>query len=346
MLSLRKTATEFGLDLVETAEPPPPGAGELRMEIEAAGICGSDLHVYEWTPGYQFMAERLPVTLGHEFSGRVAATGDGVADFKQGDRVTVWPTVACGDCFYCGADQPQDCQSRNVIGLHVDGGFASQVIVPARNCFKIPDGLDFDLAALSEPLCIAENALDIGDCGPGDAVVVLGPGPIGLGLAWLARHRGCDPVLLVGMDDSSRLALAQRMGIRHCVDLDNEDLASAVDRIFGRPVDRVMEATGAAQSVTDGLAILRSSGILVVAGIHSQPLEIDLTGFVRDKKQLRAAHDTAQRAWPRVLSILAAHSESLAQMITHHVPLSRALDGFEMARGKDAMKILIKPESV
>ncbi|WP_123629909.1 zinc-dependent alcohol dehydrogenase [Salinisphaera orenii] len=345
MLALRKTSTAFGLDVVEVDEPGPPAAHEVQIEIAATGICGSDLHVYESTPGYEFMHDRLPVTLGHEFAGTVAAAGSATTSFRVGDRVTAWPTTACGDCFHCRAERPQDCQAREVIGLHIDGGFAARVNVPAGNCYRLPEGLDLDLAALSEPLSIAENALDVGECAAGDAVVVLGPGPIGVALAWLAQHRGCAPVLLAGLHDSGRLALARRMGVEHCVDLADEPLADAVQRVFSRPVDRVIEATGVVDSVHQGLAVLRSSGILVVAGIHSQPIEIPLTQLVRDKKQLRAAHDTKAAAWPRVLAVLAEHGERLSEMITDRLPLADAIDGFERARNRDAMKILLKPET-
>lgn len=346
MLALRKTEQAFGLDLVDVPEPTAPASDELRVQVCATGICGSDLHVYEWTPGYEFMNDRLPVTLGHEFAGTVVAVGSAVDSFGVGDKVTAWPTTACGHCFHCAAARPQDCQEREVIGLHIDGGFTSLVNVPAKNCYRLPDGLDLDLAALSEPLSIAENALDVAECGSGDAVVVLGPGPIGLAVAWLAQHRGSKPVLLAGLNDKARLDLACRMGIEHCVDLRDESLSEAVQRVFGRPVDRVIEATGVVQSVTDGLAVLRSSGILVVAGIHSQSIEIALTQLVRDKKQIRAAHDTSAAAWPRVLKVLADHGDVLSEMITDRLPLSQAIAGFELARGRDSMKILLKPDPV
>lgn len=346
MLALRKTEQAFGLKLIDVPEPTAPAADEIRIQVGATGICGSDLHVYEWTLGYEFMNNRLPVTLGHEFAGNVVAIGSAVVDFRVGDRVTAWPTTACGHCFHCVAARPQDCQAREVIGLHIDGGFASLLNVPAKNCYRLPEGLDLDLAALSEPLSIAENALDIGECGSGDAVVVLGPGPIGVALAWLAQNRGCGPVLLAGLNDDARLDLAGRLGVEHRVDLRDESLSDAVHRVFGRPVDCVIEATGVVQSVTDGLAVLRSSGILVVAGIHSQSIEIALTQLVRDKKQIRAAHDTSAAAWPRVLKVLADHGDVLSEMITDRLPLSQAIDGFELARGRDSMKIILKPDSV
>ncbi|MGK9168990.1 alcohol dehydrogenase catalytic domain-containing protein [Inquilinus limosus] len=344
MNALRKTAAAFGAELVASTAPPTPAAGEVLIAVAAAGICGSDLHAYEWTPGYEFMTAVLPVTLGHEFAGTVRALGPGVTGFAVGDRVTCWPTVACGRCFACRGGEPQHCQNRSIVGLHADGGFAEAVRVPAASCRRVPDGLPLEIAALTEPLSVAVNAVDVADVAPGDRVVVLGPGPIGLGIAFVAQLRGAR-VLLCGLDDNLRLSLARELGIAHCADLAEEPLAAAVARVFDGPADRVIEATGAARSVSDGLAVLRSGGILVVAGIHSGHLDLDLTRFVRDKKQLRAAHDTTARAFETAIEVLTAHAAVLSRLVTHRLPLARAVEAFELARQRQAAKVLLLPQA-
>ncbi|MBI0434577.1 alcohol dehydrogenase catalytic domain-containing protein [Roseomonas sp. KE0001] len=345
MLSLRKLAAGPGLELRDVAPPPPPGPGEVGIRVAAAGICGSDIHAYEWTPGYEFMVPHLPLTMGHEFAGHVTAVGEGVQGLTIGDAVTAWPTIGCRQCRACREDRMQDCQARRILGLHCDGGFAPHLVAPAFNCFRLPAGVDVALGALSEPLSIADNALRVAEIAPGDAVLVLGPGPIGLGIAWMAQLRGAR-VLLAGFDDALRLACAERMGIRHRVDLRDTPMAEAVRQVFGEAVDRVIEATGVTTSITEGLSVLRSSGILVIAGIHSRPLEVPVTTLVRNKHQLRAAHDTTRDAWPRVLALLAdpANRAALEAMVTHRLPLREAARGFEMARRKDAVKILLRPD--
>ncbi|MET0427344.1 MAG: alcohol dehydrogenase catalytic domain-containing protein [Microvirga sp.] len=345
MLALRKATAAFGADLVHVDAPPSPGAGRVTIAVAAAGICGSDIHAFEWTPGYGFMAAFMPVTLGHEFAGTVRAVGDGVTALAPGDRVTCWPTVACGDCAACSADRPQDCQGRRVVGLHADGAFAQQVVVPAANCRRLPDDVPLAVAALAEPLAVAVNAVDVAEVGPGDRVVVLGPGPIGLSIAFVAQLRGAT-VLLAGLDDTARLDLARRIGIGGAVDLAGGSLEAAVRHAFGGEADRVIEATGSARSVVEGLAVLRSGGVLVVAGIHSGSLDLDLTGFVRSKKQLRAAHDTTARAFDEAIRLLAAHGGALAALITHRRPLAEAEAAFDLARSRQAMKVLLLPEAV
>ncbi|MCI0752209.1 zinc-dependent alcohol dehydrogenase [Teichococcus vastitatis] len=344
MLALRKTRAAPGLELQDVPEPPAPGRGEVLIRVAAAGICGSDLHAWEWTPGYEFMAPHMPMTLGHEFAGEVIAVGPEVDSFTPGDRVTAWPTIGCGECRACREDRRQDCQGRRILGLHCDGGFAPVVIAPASACFRLPEGLDPELAALAEPLSIADRAVETAEIGPGDAVLVLGPGPIGLGIAWMAQHRGAR-VMLAGHRDAPRLDCARRMGIEAVVDLSETALADAVQRRFGDKADRVIEATGAVASIMDGLSVLRSSGILVIAGIHSQHLDLPVTTMVRNKHQLRATHDTTRQAWPRVLRLLAdpAHGAALSAMVTHRLALRDGPQAFELARSKTAVKILLRP---
>jgi L-iditol 2-dehydrogenase len=162
-------------------------------------------------------------------------------------------------------------------------------------------------------------------------------------VAWVAKQRGAN-VLLAGLNDTLRLERARDMGIVHCVDLAGESLADAVERIFGQPADRVIEATGVSRSVTDGLATLRSGGVFVVAGIHSGGLTLDLTRFVRDKKQLRAAHDTTSRALDESIRLLAENAAVLSRLITHRQPLSNAIEAFELARSRQAVKVMLLPQ--
>ena len=343
MLALRKVRAGFGIDIVEMEQlHAPPAAGEVRVAVAAVGICGSDLHAFEWTDGYGFMEAHMPLTLGHEFSGAVVAVGAGVGDLQVGNRVVCWPTVPCKNCAGCLAGRPEECRNRTVIGLHRNGAFCEQLDIPAANCFKIPDRLNFDLAALAEPLGVAVNAVDLAEVSPGDRVVVLGPGPIGLAAAFVAQTRGAE-VLIAGFNDAARLACSRSMGIAHQADLTRVPLAEAVTSAFGTEADRLIEATGRASSVRDGLAVLRPGGILVVAGIHKEPCELDLTRLVREKKQMRGAHDTTRRAFLEAIALLVKHGDQLQAMITHRLPLADASHAFEIARARTAVKVLMMP---
>jgi D-arabinose 1-dehydrogenase-like Zn-dependent alcohol dehydrogenase len=158
MKSLRKTRAAQGLEL-QQAERPAPGQTEVLIEVKATGVCGSDLHIDEWTPSYHFMAPALPLTIGHEFCGLVAELGSGVQGLELGQLVTVRPSVVCGVCPACTAGRCDDCVTRRGIGVMRDGAFAPWVRVPARNCVPVPQDLDPRVAALAEPLSVGWEAV-------------------------------------------------------------------------------------------------------------------------------------------------------------------------------------------
>jgi 2-desacetyl-2-hydroxyethyl bacteriochlorophyllide A dehydrogenase len=345
MLAVQKTTPTFGLAINEVAEPERPGPGQVLLAVEAAGICGSDVHVYEWTPGYESLTNAMPVTLGHEFAGRIVAVGSGVDFPAVGDRVTAMPSQGCGRCGPCRAGHEEFCEARSAVGTGRDGAFAPFVLVSARQCFPLPPGLDFEIAALTEPMCVGAQAVVVGEVKLGDIVVVLGAGMIGLAIALMARRAGAAIVVLVGKGDDRRLACASALGFTHLVDLDRVTLAEGLASIVDEKADVVFEATGAPSSIADGLSALRRGGILVTAGIHPRPVEIALTSFVRSKHQLRGSHSAARDIWPAVIRLLAADSESYRPLISHRLRIADALEGFELSRKREAVKAILLPQA-
>ena len=343
MLALRKTTAGFGLEFQEVAEAPPPGPGDVVIEVEAVGICGSDVHAYEWTGGYEFMVPKLPLTMGHEFAGRVWRSGTG-AGVPHGSRVAVIPFVACGHCPRCRADDARNCQRREGIGLTRDGGFARQVRVPARCCVAVPDNVDAELAALAEPLGVGLEAALTGAVTVGDTVLVLGPGTIGQAIALAARAAGATRVILAGRADAPRFEVLRALGFDALVDVAEAPLREQVLALTGgRPVDVVLEATGVPASLNEGLSVLKKGGVIVAAGIHAGALTLPLTDFVRMRHQLRATHGAARRTWDRVMAMLAQDPEAFRPMITHRLPLERGIEGFELARQRAASKVILTP---
>ena len=343
MLAVQKTSPAFGLTLADVA-PPQPGPGEVVVEVDAVGICGSDVHVYEWTPSYEWMAPMMPLTIGHEFAGRVVAAAADVTLPVLGRRVTVLPGVACGRCRFCTAGQPEGCERRAIIGLTRHGAFARHVTAPAGNCIVLPDGVDMELAALTEPLGIGAQAVEVGEVALGQTVIVLGAGMIGLGTAMMARLAGAAMVIIAGLDDDARLAAARGLGFQHTVDLRHESLKDAVSRIADGKVDRMFEATGAASSITDGLGVLRQGGVLVATGIHARPVEINMTDLVRRKHLLRGSHGATRATWHTVLRLLAQSGEMFRPLISHRITLAETVEGFELSRSKASVKVMVLPE--
>jgi threonine dehydrogenase-like Zn-dependent dehydrogenase len=339
MNALRKWHPAPGL-LLEEVPQPVPVAGEVLLRVRAAGICGTDLHIADWTDGYGHMAACMPVTLGHEAAGEVVALGDGVRDIAVGARVTFRPSTACGRCGACGSGRPANCADRRGVGIHRDGAFAAFLCVPAANCLPLPEGVDAELGALAEPLSVGLHAADLAGARPGGRVLVLGPGPIGLAAALFAAQAGAE-VVIAGRGDAARLRLAREAFGLRAVDGAQRALASV---FAGQPpFDAVIEAAGAAAAVADGLALLRPGGVLVVAGIHAAPVPLDLTRLVRAEQRVQGAYRAPAADWQRVLAALARDGERLRRLITHRLPLAAAERGFALARAGEAGKVMLLP---
>ena len=343
MLTLRKTQPGFGLDLHEGTEAPSPGPGQVTVRVENAGICGSDVHAYEWTDGYGFMVPHLPVTMGHEFAGRIVASGAGTG-LQEGSAVTVMPAVTCGHCANCQRADARNCVNRQSIGLTLPGGFARFVTIPATNCMPLPPNVDTELGALTEPLGVGCEAVLTGEVGLGDTVLVMGPGTIGQAIALFARAAGAGRVLIAGRADGPRFDVMRQLGFEDILDVADGSLTDLVMAATGgRKVDIVIEATGYPPAVNDGLAVLRTGGVFVVAGIHPGPVSIHLTNFVRARHQLRATHGCARPTWDKVLTLMGREPERFRPMITHRLPLDRGIEGFELSRQRAASKVMLQP---
>lgn len=340
MQALRKTHAAAGVELVDVPTPTTASPDEVLVRVLATGICGSDLHVDDWTPSYAFITQSLPVTLGHEFVG-VAGSGP-----YLGRRVVVRPSVTCGQCSACAAGNHDACERRTGIGMTRDGAFASFVRVPQRNCVPVPDALSDELAALAEPLSISMQALRVAGDLRGQRVLVMGPGTIGQGIAVLARRAGAAQVVVSGFDDTARLAVLRRMGFEALVDVAKQSLADATrPHTRGEAFDVVFEATGVPETIAEALPLLRRNGIVVVTGIHARPLALDLTTLVRRQQQLRGSFRPPESDWPEALTLMRELGDTMAPMVSHVLPLSQALEGFALAHGKQASKVLLRPEA-
>jgi threonine dehydrogenase-like Zn-dependent dehydrogenase len=339
MKALRKTRAAAGVELVEVEPPMIDRDDEVLVRVHATGICGSDLHVDDWTPSYAFITAALPVTLGHEFVGTVE-TGP-----LAGRRVVVRPSVTCGVCAACAAGRHDACERRTGIGMTRNGAFASHVRVPLRNCVPVPDGVSNELAALVEPLSISMQALRVAGELRGQRVLVMGPGTIGQGIALLARHAGAAQVVVSGFDDAPRFDALRRMGFDQLADVAGATLAErTAPYTGGAAFDVVLEATGVPETINEALALLRRDGVVVVTGIHARPLTLDLTALVRRQQQLRGSFRPPESDWPRALELMRELGPVMAPMVSHVLPLSRALEGFALAHGKQASKVLLCPE--
>jgi 2-desacetyl-2-hydroxyethyl bacteriochlorophyllide A dehydrogenase len=329
---------------VEFAEVPQPkiAPDEVLIEVKAAAICGSDLGIYDYTPAYSKM--RLPVVMGHEFSGRVAEAGPQVKGYAVGDRVLAESVKACGACAYCRSGQQNLCDASTLFGIHTDGGMAEYIAVPYKLLHRLPDELSYEVGALIEPL---SNALHfVKDCTPiklGDFVVVQGCGPIGIFSAQLFRLAGAE-VLVTGVNvDAERFKIAEGLGLE-TVNVEKEDLAALVlERTGGRGADTAFVATGAPPAVAQATQIVKKRGRVTVIGIFGRPVEVPMTQVVRREITMSGAYDAKPENFDQSIKLARSGAVKVEALLTHRLPLEKASEAFEAAKSRVGCKVEFIP---
>ncbi|SFD25430.1 L-iditol 2-dehydrogenase/threonine 3-dehydrogenase [Bosea sp. CRIB-10] len=334
MLAIRKVAPEPGLVCHDVEAPGIDRNDEVLIRVEAAGICGTDLHIADWTAGYEAMASAMPVTLGHEFAGTVER---GSPEWLR-RRVVVRPSVTCGRCEGCRQCGEDGCTARTGIGIRRDGGFARLASVPARNCVAVPEGLDAELAALTEPMTVAAQAVARAGTVEGKRVLVLGPGPIGLGVALFAERGGAAALTIAGRDDAARLACARALGFA-----DTRDALAGDEPLAPAGFDVIFEATGVPEVASTAQRLLASGGTLVICGIHAKPASFDLTAMVRLEQSVVGSYRAPVARWSEVVAAITDEPERFRKLISHRLPLSKALEGFALMRSRTAIKVMLQP---
>jgi L-iditol 2-dehydrogenase len=321
-----------GAGNVALAERPEraPRAGEVTIAVAATGVCGTDLHIeageYTSSP---------PVTLGHEVAGTVAAVGPDVDSELIGARVVTETIVAsCGHCGRCREGRANLCRERCSIGTHADGGFAARVVVPVRNLHRVPDGVGLEAAALAEPLaCVCQCMLDPHSVGPGDRVLVIGPGPMGALAAQVARAAG-GTVTVAGLPaDAERLAVVAQLGLA----------TTTAERLDELEPDVVVEASGSVGGVRAALAAVRHAGTLVQVGIFGRDVEVPLDDILFKELSMATGFASTPRAWRRALALLATGAVRTEPLVTEVAPLHDFARVFADLRAGRGMKVLLAP---
>ncbi len=320
---------------------PATGPGEVKIAVHAAGICGTDLHIQD-----DEYASRPPVILGHECSGRIAEVGSGVSEFAVGDRVTALPfAVTCGRCPHCLQGNYPLCPERLSFGSGVNGAFAPYLVVPARIVRRLPDGVDLDSGALTEPLaCCCKGVLESAVIRAGDVALVVGPGPIGLLALQLARLQGATTILLGTASDGARLGVGRALGADRALVVEQDDVAAAVRELtHGEGADVVIECAGVPAATRTALALVRKRGQLVQMGLHGKPFALDFEQIVYKDLRVTGSFASSAGAWARALILLAKGAVQLKPLISTVLPLAEWEQGFQLARNKGGLKVLLRP---
>ena len=306
---------------------PEIGDDDVLLRVGAVSVCGSDVHQCYNTHSWPV---NLPVILGHEFAGTVAKTGRAVKGFREGDRVvSETAAVVCGECLLCRTGRYNLCPTRKGFGYGINGAMASFVKVPARCLHNIPDTLPFELACLAEPHSVAYNAMCVNSTiRPGDMVVVLGPGPIGLLCARMAALAGADPLIVVGLPaDAARLETATRLGATRVVNAAQENVDEVVRSYSPLGADLVCEASGASRPLDLALALARPDGQVTKVGWSPDLVPVNINPLVQKNLRLQGSFSHTFPTWERVIHLLDRRL-TLPQEI---VGLTSPLDGWREA---------------
>jgi len=328
---------------VELRDVPVPGIGDhdVLLRVAAVSVCGSDLHQWDGSASWHV---NYPCILGHEFAGTIAQTGKQVDKFKEGDRV-VSETAAVID-----VSSPLSRSglynldpSRRGFGYGVDGAMTHYVRVPERCLHRIANRVPFEKAALTEPCCVAYQAVCVnGRVRPGDLVLVLGPGPIGLLCAQMAKLSGAGQVIVAGLPrDASRLAVARQLG----ADLTLE--GAVVETIAtlgdGLGVDIAIDASGSSATFKIALEAVRPAGQIVKVGWGPQPMQFSLDPAVQKNVTISGSFSHNWPTWERVISMMASGQINVDPVISRIATLPEWLDCFERMHNGEYVKTVLTP---
>lgn len=332
------------LQLADMATPE-AGPGELVLRVRAATVCGTDLRILT---GRKTKGVRFPSVIGHEFAGDVVQAGEGVTAFKVGDRVCMDPVIPCRACAYCRNGLENVCQHRQAMGYEFDGAFAEYIRIPAialqaGNVFRVPDGMDFEAAALAEPLACCINGQRNAGVRLGDSVVILGAGPIGLMHAALARAAGARQVIVSEPNPLRRQAAAER-GVDHVCDPSGESLEAFVKaRTDGLGADVAILAIGVPALANEALAVVRKGGrVNLFAGFSAGELaSMDVNLIHYNEILVSGASALSRSGYEQALAMLASGQIDARTLITHRYGVHDSLEAFDEAGSGRALKVAI-----
>jgi L-iditol 2-dehydrogenase len=306
MKALVKYADTDGAIEVRDVPEPVAGPGTVVVRVHTVGVCGSDIHMWHNTQSKSSKGV-LPVTLGHESSGVIAAVGEGVTGWSTGERV-VCETAAsiCGVCALCRGGRYNLCPWREGYGLKRDGAMAEYLVAEPRVLHRIPEGVGFQTASMCEPYAVAYNALvERATVSPGDLVVIQGAGPIGILALQIALLRGAATTVVLGTAvDAHRLEKARQLGAAHVVDITRQDPVEVVSELHdGLGADLVVDATGVSAALRQGMDLVRPAGAIAKVGWGPQPLGFSLDPLVKKAVTLYGCYSHTWNTWENVLRL-------------------------------------------
>jgi threonine 3-dehydrogenase len=337
--ALVKHPDEHGLRL-EDVPVPEPGPDDVLIRVHTTGICGTDLHIYEWD---EWAQENVPVPMivGHEFSGYIEGLGSNVSGFVEGELVGAEGHVVCGHCRNCLAGRRHLCQQPKGLGVNIPGAFADFVVVPKTNVWRHVDDIDPEIAALFDPFGNAvHTALEYPVLG--EDVLITGAGPIGLMATAVVRHAGARNVVVTDVN-RYRLDLARRMGATRAVDIEAEDLAS-VQKELGmlEGFDVALEMSGNPLAMRDILENTIHGANIALLGIPTEPYAIDWSTVIFNMLNIKGIYGREMYDTWYKMNVLIGSGLDISPVITHRFPAEEFDAAFAAITSAESGKVLLQ----
>ncbi|MCC9603036.1 galactitol-1-phosphate 5-dehydrogenase [Stieleria sp. JC731] len=337
--------TEYKNLEVTNVDDPTVGPKDLLIQVRACGICGSDIHGYDGSSGRRIP----PLVMGHEAAGVVMEVGNEVTDFKVGDHVTFDSTVSCGECFHCRRGEINLCDNRMVLGVSCGeyrrhGAFAEQVAVPQHICYRLPDEMPFEHAALIEAVSVAVHAANRTPVVLGDTAVVVGSGMIGLLTIQAIKLAGCAKVIAVDLDQD-RLDAALSLGADVGLNASEVDVVAEIKKLtHGRGADVALEVVGATATINTAVESVRKGGSITLVGNLAPRVEMPLQAIVTRELSVYGTCASCGE-YPACIELMNSGAIKVEPLITAKATLEEGPEWFKRlyAGEKGAMKVILQP---
>jgi 6-hydroxycyclohex-1-ene-1-carbonyl-CoA dehydrogenase len=326
---------------LEEVATPMPGAGEVLIAVAGCGVCHTDLHYLDHgTPTFKVP----PIILGHEVAGIVAALGPGVTTLAESDRVLVPAVLSCGHCTLCRSGRENICENSRMLGNHIDGGFAEYLVVPAKDVFRLPDDVPLvEGAIIADAVTTPFHAVvRRGRVTPGDWVVIVGCGGVGLSLVQIAAAVG-GRVIAVDVNDR-KLDAASRFGAVATFNAAGEPrLEKQIRALTGGGVEVAFEAVGKAATQETAFNCLRTGGRLVLVGYSPETLPLNAGRVMFREIDVIGSLGCRPVDYPRAIELVRQGRVRLLDLVTHRFPLARIGEAFDQLRSGDAIRVVVTP---
>jgi threonine dehydrogenase-like Zn-dependent dehydrogenase len=344
MKAVVKTKHGIGNVVLKDVDIPSIKSDEVLIRVKYTGICGTDLHIFNDSTSYT-----TPIILGHEYSGIVEKKGLAVKEFSVGDRVTSPATIPCGSCVLCKTGFSNRCigEQKRILGAyHANGTFTKYLSVPSKILHKIPENLTLERAAVAEPVaCIVHAVFERVRIEPGDTVVVLGPGAIGLLCIQAARLAGANNIVITGTGaDRERLLTAKKLGANITVNVEKDNPVEVIMKLTKKVgADVVLEASGSTAAQTQAFTMIKKCGRIGLIGLSGRTSQLNLDSIVESELEVKGSWGTVWKSWRRALILLSSDMIKVSPLITNKLSIDEWDKGFKFVQKREALKVLLLP---